>query len=202
MRFVDLHTHSIFSSGVDSPARLLYHAKELRIEIGICDGIRYECPSGVEVEIKGKKDLDKKVKKFDEMDYIIVHGGKESVNRAAVSDSRVGILAHPDRGRRDSGIDSFISRKAAENDVAIEVNLSSLTSTKWNARVYALKNIKRNLMLSRKYGFDIIVSTGAKSNLDLRSSDVVREILTAIGFTEEEIKMSMEEVPRKKLRKT
>jgi ribonuclease P/MRP protein subunit RPP1 len=175
---------------------MLYHARELGVTIGICDGLSYSCPSGVEIEANGKRDLMRKLKKFEDVGYIVVHGGKEAVNRAAVSDSRVDILAHPDRGRKDSGVDSFIGRKAAENGVAVEVNLSSLISAKWNSRAYVLRNIKRNLMLSRKYGFDLVVSTGAKSRLELREADVVAEILRAIGFTDEEIYRAMEEVPR------
>jgi ribonuclease P/MRP protein subunit RPP1 len=185
---------------VDSPSRLLHQAEELGIEIGICDGKAYECPSGVEIEAKSKQELRKSLEKFEGLDYIIVHGGEEKVNRLAVSDSRVDILAHPSLKRRDFGVDPFVARQASKNGIAIEVNLSDLISSRRSARVYAIKNIKRNLMLSRKYGFDILATTGGRSRFELRSADVVSEILALLGFNEDETLRAMEEVPERIIR--
>jgi ribonuclease P/MRP protein subunit RPP1 len=194
VKFIDLHVHSVFSHGVDTPSRLLVEAKKLRIGIGLCDGRAYEHLSGIEINFRNKKELRNAIKKFENLDYIIVHGGLEKTNRLAVSDSRIDILAHPDQGRRDSGIDAFIARKASENDVAIEVNLSRLFSSRRIYRVYALMNIKRNLFLSRKYGFDIVVTSGARSRYELRKADVVCEILKSIGFENQEISRAMKKV--------
>ncbi|MBI5253980.1 MAG: hypothetical protein HY930_06275 [Euryarchaeota archaeon] len=120
------------------------------------------------------------------MGYVIVHGGDYDINRLAVSSSRVDILAHPDLGRKDSGIDAVLARKAAENNVAIEVNLGSIIRSRGVSRVNALKNIRRNLMLSRKYKFELVAASGAKSRLELRDANGVFELLRVIGFSEEE----------------
>lgn len=196
MKFVDLHAHSILSCGVDTRERMLFHAKILGLELGLCDGKRGEYPSGIEIEATAKNEFKNRIANSKIFDYVIVHGGNEHINRLAVSDMRVDILAHPEMGRKDSGVDSFVARQAKKNDVSIEVNLRNLVFAKRNHRINALKNIKRQLMLSRKYGFDIIVTSGARSRLELRSSDGVFSLLKLIGFSESEAEAAMVTVPR------
>lgn len=200
MKFIDLHVHSNFSSGKNTPAEILEHAKKLGIEIGLCDGKRGEHISGSEIHAGSKGDFQKALSKAaNETDYVIVHGGDYDINRLAVSDKKVDVLAHPELGRKDSGIDAVLARKAAENKVAVEVNLGSIIRSRGGSRVHALKNIRRNLMLSRKYKFDLIAASGAKSKLELRDASGVFELLKLIGFTEEEAVGAIEENPEKVL---
>jgi RNase P/RNase MRP subunit p30 len=56
-------------------------------------------------------------------------------------------------------------------------------------------------MLSRKYGFDIIVTSGARSRLELRSSDGVSQLLKLLGFDESEAGAAMMTVPKAILEK-
>ncbi len=200
-KFLDLHVHSIASSGVDSAARLLEEAKQLKITLGICDAQRYECASGVEIHAQSKRELKAQLQRwYRELDYIIVHGGSEEINRAAAGDERVDILAHPELGRRDSGIDTFTAREAARNSVAVEVNLRYLINSWGSARMHAIRNITRNLMLARKYEFDMIATTGAKSRYELRGAVAVFELLKVVGFEEEEAIAAMQKVPEEILR--
>lgn len=186
MKFIDLHVHSNLSSGKDAPEEMLGHAKKLGIEVGFCDGKRGEYISGSEIHASGKEDFKKALSKAANLDYVMMHGGDYDINRLAVSSSKVDILAHPDLGRKDSGIDAVLARKAAENNVAIEVNLGSIIRSRGVSRVHALKNIRRNLMLSRKYKFELVAASGAKSRLELRDANGVFELLRVIGFSEEE----------------
>ncbi len=197
MKFIDLHVHSSLSSGRDTPEEMLEHAKKLGIEIGLCDGKRGEYISGSEIHAGSKGDFQKALSKAANLDYVIVHGGDYDINRLAVSDKKVDVLAHPELGRKDSGIDAVLARKAAENKVAVEVNLGSIVRSRGGSRVHALKNIRRNLMLSRKYKFDLIAASGAKSRQELRDASGVFELLKLIGFTEEEAVRAIEENPDK-----
>ncbi|MEE8168262.1 MAG: RNase P subunit p30 family protein [Candidatus Hydrothermarchaeales archaeon] len=201
MEFIDLHVHSVVSSGVDTPSRLAYHADKLGIKIGLCDGQdlakRGGIALGAEISAGNKGSFKDSIKALRGFDYLVVRGGSDMANRLAVSDSRIDILAHPELGRRDSGLDSFIARKAKENSVAVEVNLGALITSKRGQRVRLLKNIKKNLMLSRKYGFELIACTGAKSRYDLREADCVFELLKLVGAEEEEAMKAMVETPKK-----
>jgi RNase P/RNase MRP subunit p30 len=198
MRFIDLHVHSNLSTGVDPPEKMLEHAKALKVELGLCDGIRGSYPSGTEILPKGKRDLNFKLR--ERLDYVVVCGGDYRVNRLAVANPGVDILAHPDLGRRDSGVDAVVARAAGENKVAIEVNLGRIINSSGSARVHVLKNIRRSLMLARKYGFPLIASSGAESFLELRGAEGVYHLLRLLGFEEEEAINAMVTVPEQILK--
>lgn len=199
MRFIDLHVHSNLSTGADPPEKMLEHARTLKVELGLCDGVKGDgYPSGTEVLPTSRRDLRFKVRK--KLDYIVVCGGDYKVNRLAVAESEVDILAHPDLGRKDSGVDAIVARAAGENKVAIEVNLSRIIGASGVSRVYALRNLKKILMLSRKYGAPLVVSTGAESWLDLRGGEGVYHLLRLIGFQEDEAVDAMVTVPEQILR--
>lgn len=190
MRFIDLHVHSSHSSGAASPEDMLKHASRIGIDIGLCDGKRYDCASGIEISDLTSKNLRQG------LDYVVVHGSEYRVNRLAVSNRRVDILAHPDFNRKDSGVDSIIAKKARENGVAIEVNLGRIINTHRTARVHTIRNVQRNLLLSRKYKFKLIVTSGAESLLGLRGATGVFELLITLGFTDNEAVDAMETTPR------
>ncbi|MDP6613016.1 MAG: RNase P subunit p30 family protein, partial [Candidatus Hydrothermarchaeota archaeon] len=99
--------------------------------------------------------------------------------------------------RRDSGVDSIIAKTAGENKVAIEVNLGRVINSWGLNRVYVIRNIRRNLMLSRKYGMPLVATTGAKSFIELRGGEGVHHLLRLMGFEEEEAINAMYEVPIK-----
>jgi ribonuclease P/MRP protein subunit RPP1 len=201
--FIDLRVHSLNSKGVDSPARLLEEARTLGIRLGLCDGIAYDnALSGVEIKADSKRALIKALRtSWRNFDYVVVHGGEAAINRAATRDSRVDILAHPYLGRRDSGVDAVIARQAAQNHVAIEVDLSSIIAARGVARVRHLQKVHRILLLSRKYDFNIVVTSGAKSRYGLRSTKEAEAVLLSIGFTREEARRALEEVPEEILEK-
>ncbi len=203
MNFIDLHVHSISSRGVDTPLRLAYHARKLGIEIGLCDGaeVRPEpgiAAVGVEVRATNKGAFKAQLKTLSRrFDYVVITGGDEVSNRLAVSDDRADILAHPSIGRSNSGIDPYIAKKARENSVAVEISLGEVINSRGSQRVAALRNIKRNVMLSRKYGFELTACTGAKCRYDLRAAAGVAGILKAIGLSGPEMRGAMIEAPKR-----
>ena len=197
LKFTDLHTHSINSTGVDTPQRLLEEAKFLGIKIGICDGIRYDStsiPSGAILEAKSKRGLLRKITKT-EVDYILFEGGDNRKNRLGVSLKEVDILIN------SKTIDTYTARLAAKNGVAIEICLRELFHTFRSSRVKVIKKINHTLMLSRKYGFNLIVTSGARSRYELRNARKTFEILKYLGFDEEEALNAMFETPEKILRR-
>lgn len=201
--FIDLRVHSLNSSGVDSPSRLLKEAERLGVKPGLCDGMAYEgVLSGIEIRAESKRALVRAVREnWRRFDYVVVHGGEANINRAATRDSRVDILAHPYKGRRDAGVDVVIARQAAENQVAIEVDLWSIISARGMARVRHVQKVQRILKLSRKYGFTIVATSGAKSRYELRGAKEAEAILMSVGFTQEEAKRAIEDAPKEILEK-
>ena len=154
MKFVDINTRSFFSSGVDTPTRMVHHAKRMGVMIGICDGVVHEdIPSGTLLRPKGARDMKKGLAKVN-TDYVIVEGGKDVVNRAAVKDPRVSILSGWwDKGR-EGGIDQVVARWAADSGVAIEVNLGAIISSSGGKKISILRNIQHLMKLHRKYHYN------------------------------------------------
>ncbi len=197
LKFIDLRTHSINSTGVDTPQRLIEEAKLLSIKIGICDSIKYSsAPSGLILEAKNKRELRRKINKINKakVDYILFEGGDSKKNRVGTSLKEIDILINP------NAIDSYTARLAARNEVAIEVSLRELFHTFKSSRVRVIKAITNNLTLSRKYGFSLIVTSGARSRYELRSARQAFEILKYLGFKDEEALIAMSETPEKILK--
>ena len=97
-----------------------------------------------------------RIKKLrDRADIIIVSGGNPKINRAAVENPRVDILAHPERGRKDSGLDNVMVKLATENGVAIELNFKFVLHSYKKIRYHLLAHMKNNIKLSKKYQREI-----------------------------------------------
>jgi|TARA_B100001971_G_C18108624_1_gene492933 ribonuclease P/MRP protein subunit RPP1 len=198
MKFIDLHVHSSLSVGVDAPEKMLNQAKVLGTDIGLCDGLKGNYLSGIDIYAKGKKELKSKLKK--KLDYTLVQGGDYNINRLAVLDKRVDILAHPDFRRKDSGVDSIIARAASENKVAIEINLGRIINSRGLNRIHLIKNLRKNFMLATKYNAPLVATTESRSLYELRGGDGIFHLLSLLGFNEKAAIDAMYNVPKKILR--
>ncbi len=163
--------------------------------------------SGVEIYAKNPDDLRKNVQRFREHnDILIVNGGDIKINRAACEDPRVDILAHPYKNRRDSGINHVLAKKAAENNVAIELNINSIIRTRLSLRAKILSQFRQILKLQRKFKFPLIIASNAYSTYDLRTPEDITAFAGCLEMTYEEIRNSLSKNPidiieRSKIRK-
>lgn len=163
--------------------------------------------TGVEIYAKNGEDLKKKVQKFrDKEDILIVNGGNLKVNRAACEDPRVDILAHPNKNRKDSGINHILAKKASENDVAIELSINPLIKTRFSLRAKLISQFRQIIKMHRKFGFPTLISSNAYSIYDLRTPEDIIALACCFGMSEEEARNSLSKNPmniieRNKIRK-
>ena len=163
--------------------------------------------SGVEIYARNKEDLRKNIQKFREReDILIVNGGNLKVNRAACEDPRIDILAHPFKKRRDSGINHILAKKAAENEVAIELSIDPIIKTKFSLRAKIISHFRQIIKLHRKFDFPIIISSNAYSKYDLRTPNDIIALAQCFGMSEKEAEDSLSKIPlniieRNKIRK-
>lgn len=151
---------------------------------------------GVEIEAKNQVDLKKKVQKFrKKADVILVHGGDLKINRAATEDPRIDILSHPYRTRLDSGINHVLAVKAAENRVAMELNLKYFLLTRPNQRYRVLNQFRQLVKLHHHYHFPVIISSDASSPYDLRHPQDVVALAACFGMTKEEASDALSKTP-------
>jgi ribonuclease P/MRP protein subunit RPP1 len=141
----------------------------------------------VEISCKNPEDLRKKVQKSRKMaDILMVRGGDLKVNRAACEDQRVDVLSQPYRSRRGTGINHILARKAAENRVAIEINLKTLLKINLRYRYQVISQFRHIIELQRKFKFPLIITSNANSKYDLRTPQDIFALATCFEMTFEE----------------
>lgn len=127
-------------------------------------------------------ELKKKIKENrDSADVLVFKGGDVQLNRKAAEDARIDILLHPEKNRKDSGIDHVIAEEAAKNKVAIGFDLQQLMKNK-KQQTHTLTAWRKNLQLCKKYSTPYILSSGAREKLDLRAPRELAAIINSLGF--------------------
>lgn len=190
-KFCDLHIYSNLSLGQNSVKDIIKMAEKLDLSsICIIDYVKdktkdnidnlkkeikkekpkIEVLTGVEISTEDLEILKKQINKLrNKADILIVSGGLSKINRAAVENPRVDILAHPEMGRRDSGIDNVTAKLAADNSVAIELNFKYVLNSYKKIRAHMLTHMKTNVTLAKKYKTPFIIASGAQNIYDMRT---------------------------------
>ncbi len=117
----------------------------------------------------------------EKADVLVFLGGNEELNRKAAGDSRVDIILHPERGRKDSGINHVIAKEASENNVAIGFDFQQLV-TGGKTQTHILSHWRRNLKLCEKYNTPYIITSGAREKYDLRAPRDLESIINSLGY--------------------
>lgn len=150
---------------------------------------------GVEVRADNVEELHEDVRRYEDTEVVAVHGGDESINRAAI-EAGVDLIAHPNRGRGRS-FDHVLARKAAEEGVAVELSLASVLRSSGGERVGAIRDIHELLMLSRKYGTPFVVSADPADHLELRAPRELRAVARLVGVEDDEFGRATTETPER-----
>jgi ribonuclease P/MRP protein subunit RPP1 len=138
---------------------------------------------GVKIKAKDPQEMNEIVSKVREhVLIVIVAGGDYSINRAACENPRVDILAHPELKRIDNGLDEACLNSAAQNNVAIQVNLREIAITFRRPRSYILNNVATNIRISEKLRAPLIICSGAQSVWDMRDPRELVAIANVLGL--------------------
>lgn len=149
-----------------------------------------------EIGEENESDMKSKVGKVrQKAEVVIVQGGDFEVNKAAVRDSRVDILAHPEYRRKDSGMDHKTTRMASTNDVAIGFVLHPLTKTYGKVRSHILDHMKRNLELCEKYNARPVVMSGARNVYGMKDPRELAALPDVLGSGKNESMEMVSENP-------
>jgi ribonuclease P/MRP protein subunit RPP1 len=157
----------------------------------------FEIFKGIELVEENPSKLHGLIGKFRKsVDILIVHGGSETVNRAALENPGVDILNHP-AFDKSSGLNQVLAKAAAENEVAIGLTLRSLLTSRGSRRIRLLSDLRANLDLARKYEVSLILSSDATSCFDLRAPMDALALAEICGLEEDEAIDAMSTVPEK-----
>lgn len=200
--FFDIHVHG--DEGLVREAKrlgydgicIVYYSDEYSQKMNdfrkIKDKFDIQIHKGVEITAKNVEDLRKKIKKFrKKVDILTVHGGDIKINRAASENPRVDIISHPYRNRIDCGINHVLAKKAARNNVAIDIDISYILKTRSSLRSKVLSQFREILKLNKKFNFPLIITNNAHSIYDLRTPKDIIAFLGCIGMAEKDVVKAM-----------
>lgn len=134
------------------------------------------------IEAENWGELKSKIQENNEDQNILVFkGGDSELNRKAAESSSIGIILHPEKGRKDSGIDHVIAEKATENNVAIGFDLRQLEKDA-KSQTHLIKHWSKNLGLCEKYDTPYVITSGAENKYQLRAPRDLKSVIDSLGF--------------------
>lgn len=202
MKFYDLHIKTNLSDGENALEDMIRFAEDIGYSgIAICDdyeskekldelakmikGVKtnIEVYPGVLIKAESANQMKEILSKVRERAVVVaVAGGDYEINRAACDDPRVDILAHPEQGRIDSGLDEACIEAAARNNVAIQINFREILYSFRKQRSYALNHIAKNIGLAEHFRAPVIICSGAKSKWDMRAPRELVSVANVLGL--------------------
>ncbi|MFB6141829.1 MAG: RNase P subunit p30 family protein [Halorientalis sp.] len=121
---------------------------------------------------------------------VCVHGTSVAVNRYAVEQPAVDVLAHPMDG---GDVNHVLARAAAENGVRLEFSLARVLRATGGERVRAVQDLRKLRELVEACDAPYVVSADPSSHLHLRAPRELRAVGEAVGFTGEQIRTGLAE---------
>ncbi|GGN87216.1 RNase P subunit p30 family protein [Haloarcula pellucida] len=121
---------------------------------------------------------------------VVVHGGDRAINRFAVENPTVDVLAHPMRD--DGDFNHVLANAAAENGVRVEFSLGPVLRDSGGSRVRALQDLRKLRELIEDADAPYVVSADPRSHLELRGPRELIALGERIGFTADQIRGGLE----------
>ena len=147
---------------------------------------------GIEVRTEDRSQAAGLVKRFrEERTLVCVHGGDPSINRYAVEDPKVDVLAHPMREGGD--VNHVLARAAAENGVRLEFSLADVLRADGGQRVRAMAGLRKLRELVADADAPFVVSADPASHLDWRAPRELLAVGELVGFEAEQVREGLAE---------
>jgi len=203
MDYYDLHVRSAATTGENTSGEMAAMATRLGLKAIAMPGATEktgdaEIISCHMIETQNIQELAEEARKYrDNCEILMVSGGSYEINRAACENSLIDVLCHPGRGRRDSGLDHVAIKAAADNNVAIEINLREILESYRKNRVRVLEGIKRNVFLCRKFNTSIVITSGAHTKWGMRAGRELAAVGVLAGMELADAIDSVSMVPQK-----
>ena len=122
---------------------------------------------------------------------VCVHGGSPAMNRFAVSQPAVDVLAHPMAG--DGDLDHVLTRRAAENGVRLELCLADVLRADGGVRVQALRKLRKLRQLVEQYDAPFVVSADPRAHLHLRAPRELVALGDLVGLDADQVRAGLRE---------
>ncbi|AGB37341.1 RNase P subunit p30 family protein [Natronococcus occultus] len=122
---------------------------------------------------------------------IALEGGTNALNRFAVEQAKVDVLAGPMAG--DGDVNHVLAKAAVENGVRIEFDLSGALRESGGRRVRTLQSLRKLSEIVDYYDAPYVVSADPYSHLELRSPRELQAVGEEIGLSSDFIEDGLAE---------
>ncbi|WP_313695963.1 RNase P subunit p30 family protein [Halorarum halobium] len=122
---------------------------------------------------------------------VIVRGGTNALNRFAVEQDRVDVLARPMAG--DGDLNHVLAKAAAEHGTRVEFDLGPALRESGGSRVRAIQDLRKLRELVTQYDAPFVASARPRSHLELRSPRELVAVGEEIGFSSGQVRAGLAE---------
>ena len=158
----------------------------------LADRHRLDVALGVEIDVDSKAAASGAIGNWRPQATVLsVRGGSPEMNRFAAESPRVDVLAAPLAGEGD--LNHVMAQAAAENGVAIEVDLSRVLRASGGTRVKAISGLRKLHDLLQDADAPFVVTAGARTHLQVRGPRELIAVGEQIGFDREEVTAGLQE---------
>jgi ribonuclease P/MRP protein subunit RPP1 len=161
---------------------------------GTFDGV--EIISGIIVQDSPMRDVINRVKRAKDTGAAVSVSARDNgFNRAAISLKGVHILRGI-HGADKTAFDHVTAKMAADNNVAIDIDLSVLIAARGIARQRAIHRYRDVLTFERRFEFPVSLSSYARSYLDLRAVREITGLCSLIGMDTSGVENALDAIRR------
>jgi len=127
----------------------------------------------------------------DSATVVAVHGGTNALNRFAVEQPSVDVLAHPMAD--DGDVNHVIAKTAADNGVRLELSFRQVLRSEGGRRVQALRDLRKLWELVGEYDTPYVVSADPRSHLQLRAPRELVALGDVVGIGADAVETGLAE---------
>ncbi|MFA5266414.1 MAG: RNase P subunit p30 family protein [Methanoregula sp.] len=191
-----------YPCGDTSVRRLALEAKSLGFDSlvametpsGSFDGVNIL--SGIIVQDAPMRDVIARVKRAKDSGIVVSVGARDNgFNRAVISLKGVHILRGIQAADK-TAFDHVAAKMAADNNVAIDIDLSVLIGARGVIRQRAIHRYRDVLIFERRFEFPVTLSSCARSYLDLRAVREIAGLCSIIGMDIDGVEKALDAVGR------
>jgi ribonuclease P/MRP protein subunit RPP1 len=141
-----------------------------------------EVCTGIIIRNTPLKDLINRVKRERNSEAVVsVEAGDNGFNRAVISLKGVHIIRGIQSAEKNA-FDHVAAKMAADNRVAIDLDLSLLLSGRGTTRQRAMHRFRDVLILEQRFEFPLTISSNAHSIMDMRAVREITGLCSLLGM--------------------
>lgn len=158
----------------------------------IGDAYDIDVAVGVEVQAEDPSQASGFVGNYrSDRTVVVVHGGDRRINRFAVEQPTVDVLAHP--MREDGDFNHVLANAAADNGVYIEFDFSPVLRGSGGSRVRAIAELRKLRELIEDASAPFVVSASPFNHLQIRAPREIAAVGETIGFDADTVREGLAE---------